>query len=206
MKILAILSQKGGATKTTLAIHLAVAAQQDGKQAAIIDLDPQASAAKWKDLRAQDTPAVITAQASRLGHFLEIAKGAGADLVILDTAPHSDSIAVAAARASDFILIPTKCAILDLQTVSSTVDIALVAKKPAAIILSSVPVRGMTYTHSKEALEPLGLEVCPHSIGDRAAFRNAPNTGLTAQEYEPKGKAAEEIKNLYEWISKKINL
>src|SRR5688572_13385073 len=134
MKIISILSQKGGATKTSLGIHLAVAAVEDGKEAMIIDLDPQASATKWKDLRAEETPVVISAQASRLTQNLDIARQAGADLVIIDTAPHSDSIAAAAARSADLILIPTRCSILDIQTVPSTVDIARFSGKPTALV------------------------------------------------------------------------
>ena len=206
MKVLAVLSQKGGATKTTLVIHLAVAAEQQGKKVAIIDLDPQASVASWHDLRESKSIAMITAQASRLNYFLEIAKNAGAELVIIDTAPHSDNIAVAAARSADFILIPTKCGFLDLKTVSVTVDVTQLAKKPTAIVLSSVPVRGMTETFAREALEPLGVEISPYSIGDRASFRNSTYEGLTAQEYEPNGKAAQEIKNLYQWVSQKLDL
>ena len=52
MKTVALLSQKGGTGKTTLSLHLAVAAQLAGKDAVVIDLDPQASAAGWKDSRA----------------------------------------------------------------------------------------------------------------------------------------------------------
>ena len=51
MKTIAILSQKGGAGKTTLALHLAVAAVQAKRQVAVVDLDPQASAIGWKDSR-----------------------------------------------------------------------------------------------------------------------------------------------------------
>jgi chromosome partitioning protein len=204
MKVIAILSQKGGATKTSLAIHLAVAAVQDGKEVAIIDLDPQASATKWKDLRVLDTPVVVSAQASRLAQALESAKGVGADLILIDTAPHSDSIAVTAAKSADLILIPTRCGILDLQAVPNTVDIVKYLRKPCAIVLCAIPTRGITAEQAREALQPLEIEICPFTTGDRAAYRNATSSGLTAQEYEPKGKAAEEVKQLYQWMYTKV--
>ena len=47
MKVLSIVSQKGGTGKTTLATHLSVEAERNGQTTALIDLDPQASAAKW---------------------------------------------------------------------------------------------------------------------------------------------------------------
>ena len=48
MKTIAILSNKGGAGKTTIVLHLAVAAERRGVTVAVIDLDPQASAAEWE--------------------------------------------------------------------------------------------------------------------------------------------------------------
>ena len=86
MKTIAILSQKGGAGKTTLAINLAVAASSSKKQAAIIDLDPQASAANWHDARAREEPVVVSAQPSRLTQVLDAAKEAGAGFVL--SIPH----------------------------------------------------------------------------------------------------------------------
>jgi chromosome partitioning protein len=44
MKTITIISQKGGAGKTTIAVHLAVAAERRGMKTALFDLDPQASA------------------------------------------------------------------------------------------------------------------------------------------------------------------
>src|SRR6516162_6805684 len=108
MKVLAILSQKGGAGKTTLALHLAVEAQRLGLTTAVIDLDPQASAASWGDGRQQESPVVVSAQASRLNQVLSAAKEADARLAIIDTAPHSESAALAAAREADLILIPCR--------------------------------------------------------------------------------------------------
>ena len=105
MKIIAIVAQKGGAGKTTLALHLAVAADRQGRSAVIVDLDPQASAAAWGDSREAETPAVVSAQAARLPQVLETARNHGAEFVVLDTAPHSESTArvhdKSSAQASD---------------------------------------------------------------------------------------------------------
>src|SRR5580693_4718844 len=132
MKTIAIISQKGGAGKTTLAIHLAVAAEMAHKSAAVIDLDPQASATSWKDLREGETPVVASAQVTRLVQVLEAAAKHGADIAIIDTAPHSESAALAAARAADLILIPCRPAILDLRAIHLTIDLSKLADKPAA--------------------------------------------------------------------------
>src|SRR5262245_22910622 len=82
MKVISVVSQKGGAGKTTIAVHLGVAAQNAGRSVAIIDLDPQASASTWKDLRKAATPAVVSAQPARLSQVLETARKHGAQLVI----------------------------------------------------------------------------------------------------------------------------
>jgi molybdopterin-guanine dinucleotide biosynthesis protein len=91
VKTIAIVSQKGGSGKTTLALHLAVASAQAGRNVAIIDLDPQASTANWSDRRKAETPVVLSAHASRLRHEATRLKQTGGDTLYLDTAPHSDS-------------------------------------------------------------------------------------------------------------------
>src|SRR5215472_14085842 len=106
MKTVAVISQKGGSGKTTLSLHLAVEAEIAGRATAIIDLDPQSSAALWKDSREAEGPVVVSSQASRLEQVLEAAGKHGVALAIIDTAPHSESAALAAARASDLVLIP----------------------------------------------------------------------------------------------------
>src|SRR5687768_6750276 len=93
MKVLSLVSQKGGVGKTTLATALAVASYQDGKQVVLVDLDPQASASFWMDTRKDDAFAVTSAPASRLQHVLGAAKDAGADLAIVDTPPFAKDIA-----------------------------------------------------------------------------------------------------------------
>ena len=78
MKTISFISQKGGVGKTTLAIHLAVAFAADGLNVAILDLDPQASAAEWKDFREEEMPGVIAIPSSRLPKVLKELEGRGA--------------------------------------------------------------------------------------------------------------------------------
>ena len=108
MFVISLVGQKGGTGKTTVALGLAVAAAHAGHTVAVIDLDPRATASKWKDRRSDENPAVVSAQASRLKPALEVARSSGADYVIIDSAGRSDDSALAAARAADLILIPTR--------------------------------------------------------------------------------------------------
>ena len=106
MKTIAIISQKGGSGKTTLALHLAVASAAAGRNTAVIDLDPQASAANWADRRKAELPVVLSAHARRLPHEIRRVREIGGEMLYLDTAPHSDSAALEAAAAADLVLIP----------------------------------------------------------------------------------------------------
>src|SRR5271168_5302420 len=115
MKTIAIISQKGGAGKTTLSVHLATAAAAAGHRTAIIDLDPQGTAASWGDRREAAEPEVISGQAVRLPAMVATAKENGADLLVLDTAPNADQAASYAAKIADLVLIPCRAAAFDLE-------------------------------------------------------------------------------------------
>src|ERR1017187_4024553 len=130
MRIIAVISQKGGAGKTTLAVNLAVAAELQDVPTVLIDLDPQASAKTWHDIRmSKEAPFVVSAQASRLEEVIAVSRSNGAGLVIIDTAPHSESMALAAARAADLVLIPCRPAILDLKAIGTSGDLAALDRK-----------------------------------------------------------------------------
>jgi chromosome partitioning protein len=201
MHIIAILSQKGGTGKTTLSLHLAVAAERAGHVAAVIDLDPQASAAGWKDSRPGETPVVVSIPASRLPQALEVARQGGAEMIFLDTAPHSSEVALAAAEAADLVIIPCRAGILDLRAIGATARLAKIAAKPAHVVLNAMPPRATNVlADARDAVAVHGLEVAPIAIQQRAAYAHALTAGQTAQEYEPAGKAAEEMAQLYAWL------
>lgn len=200
MKIVAIISQKGGAGKTTLAVHLATAAASAGHTTAIIDLDPQATAASWGDRRATGAPEVISGQAARLPALVNAARENGADFLVLDTAPNADQVVSLAARAADLVLIPCRPAAFDLQAIETTLMLAKAAMKPAYVVLNAVPPRSAIGKEAAEGLATGGAKVAPHQLTHRVAFAHGVIDGRTAQEFEPQGKAAEEVEALYVWL------
>lgn len=105
MKTIALVAQKGGSGKTTLALSLAVAAEATGKSALVVDLVPQASACAWGDRREAETPAAVDAQPARLAKALEKAAEAGFDLVLVDTSARLEQAAAEAARLSDLVVL-----------------------------------------------------------------------------------------------------
>lgn len=205
MFIISVLSNKGGSGKTTLAINLAVASELAGKPAVIIDIDPQASAKSWHDNRQEKSPAVISAQATRLPELIQTAKEHGAALVIIDTAPHSETAALAAARAADLILIPCRPGILDIRAISTSADLAALSKKPAIAVLTACPYRGTLPDEAATAIQTYGLPVAPVRITHRSAFIHSLTASQAVLEYDGQGRGADEIKQLYKFTISQLN-
>lgn len=205
MKTVAIISQKGGAGKTTLALHLATSSALQGRNTAIIDLDPQASAANWSDRRVAEVPVVLSAHASRLSHEIGRVKDMDGDLLIIDTAPHSDSAALEAAKAADLILVPCRPAILDIEAISNTLNLVKTTGKPIFVVMNAVAPQGNEATEAAEAIAELGVEVCPVQLRQRVAFSRALISGQSAEEYEPDGKAAQEASQLHAFMCEHLH-
>ena len=203
MQTISLLAQKGGTGKTTLALSLAVAAVQAGRTVAVIDLDPQASAGNWADRRAlKEAPAVVSAHVPRLQSVIDTARQNGVDLLLIDTPGKSEQTALAAAKAADLVLIPCRPQIYDIETLAATKEIIeLAGGRPAFVILNAVPPQGRRHEEAKAAIEEMGLAVCPAAFVQRAAFGDAPNAGQSAAEFEPDGKAAQEISLVYKFVS-----
>ena len=207
MLTIALISQKGGVGKTTLAIHLATAFEAKGHQTLLVDLDPQTSAAEWKDARQAERPYVMAVPPSRLAKTLEAARENGAEVVVLDTAPHSEGTALGAARAADLILVPCQPSIMDLRAMRKTADLLNYLKKPTYAVLNEVAAQGTVADEAARAITAqFGMPVCPIRLGQRVAFNRCLLTGQTAQEYEPGGKAAQEIDSLMQWVSEQVSL
>lgn len=204
MKTIATINAKGGSGKTTVAIHLAVAAVQQGHNVAVIDLDPQQTARLWSDRRSSPSPVVLQAAPSRLGTELERAADAGADIVLIDAPPRAwlgaDNAAREAARVSDLVVVPTRPTILDLEATVTTIDRIGTAGSRMTVVLNGCAARGNDADEAEAMLADRGVEVCPFRIGHRVAFARSLIDGLTAQEVEPRGKAAHEIARVHTFV------
>ena len=202
MKVVSVIAQKGGTGKTTLSLAMACAAAADGLSAVVVDLDPQATASSWGDRRRSGPPVVLPAQPSRLARILEAAAGQCVDLAVVDTAPRVEQSAVAAARAADLVAVPFRPAVYDLETVAATLDVVKAVAPDVAVlcVLNGVPPCGPRQAQARQALADIGIDVCPASLGLRAAVDYAAAAGLSAQEHEPRSKAAAEFGAVYGFI------
>ena len=145
MRTVALVSMKGGSGKTTAAVHIAVAAAQQGLNVAVLDTDPQQSAAKWGDRRAAALPVVLTVPPSRLAAELQRCADAGTDLAIIDTPPRagSDNAAQVAARVADLVLLPCRPSVLDVEAVADTAArVRAVTAAPVVAVLTACAPRG----------------------------------------------------------------
>lgn len=206
MKIIAFMGQKGGTGKTTLAVHTAVAAGQDGHKVVLVDTDPQESATFWGDNRKDETPIVATATPNQLPDVLDAARAEGVTLVVIDSAPHSSPNASEVAKAADFIVIPTRASAFDLAAAESTVKIVKAVNKPFGFVLNALDQK---VAESGEALDFLqnqyGGSVAPYRVGNRIAFARSIATGQGVTEFDAsEGKARGEIKLLWQWIKEQL--
>ena len=205
MRVLAFLSQKGGAGKTTLAVHSAVAAIEAGERVVLIDTDPQRSATVWATAREGDAPVVATVAPADVDRVLRAAADEAMTLAVLDTAPHAAPEATRIARVAGLVLIPCRPTAFDMAAVEASVRIVGAAKAKAAIVLSACPPRAPEVAEAREALVAYGLPIVPGEITERRAFARAISSGRAVTEFEADGKAAAEIRGLWSWINKELS-
>lgn len=206
-KVVAILSEKGGAGKTTFTVHLGVAAHLAGLDVAILDTDPQqASAADWCDRRGA-APEGVALPHVRLKKTIDDLRTNETDLVIIDTGRDNNSAAFAAAEAADLVLIPIQPGGFDVRALKLTIDVCrLAGKRPFAVVNGTQPGAKLKVADVWDTLAGFECEVAPVVVPRRDVFRAASITTKTAQETEPGGAAANEIQQLYDWTAGQLQL
>jgi chromosome partitioning protein len=206
MKTITILSQKGGPGKTTTTLNLAVAAQEAGLSVLVLDLDPQASATMWHQARDNKTPHVQPTHAPALEAVRREAKAQGVDLLLIDTAPQTDAPASAAAEVADLVLIPCRPSVMDLRAIQNTIRLCRNANVAHSVVLTQIEPQGRLHEEARATLQGLKVDVLPVGLGRRAAFHHSLIDGRTALEYEPEGKAALEVRDLFRHVCQLVNM
>ena len=205
MKVIAFAQQKGGTSKSTLAVHMAAEAVRSGLSAVILELDKQGTASLWGERRGRP-PEVLRIESHSLPQALSRLQERGTDLVVLDC-PGSHSPAVTPAiKAADLVLLPGRPHEVDIVASAATLVACQRLGKRYAYVLTLCPPTGSRAAEARAAFEVEGHAVAPVYIVTRAITADAVSRGRTAFELEPRGKAAEEIAGLWAWLKKELSL
>lgn len=205
MKTVVLASQKGGAGKTTLAAHLAVAIEQAGDgPAVLIDTDPQGSLSAWWNSRAAEVPTLAPATIAELPAKLQALAAAGFAYAVIDTPPAiTDSIRAVLATA-DLVLIPTRPSPHDLRAVGSTVDLAHDAARPFVFAVTQAKANAKLTTQAVAALSQHGA-VAGAIVHDRVDYASSMIDGRTVVETDPKGRSAAEMGELWTFVKARMH-
>jgi chromosome partitioning protein len=205
--VITVAQQKGGAGKTTLAAHLAVAFTAMKKSVAVVDIDPQQSLTAWYRLReAQLGDAGAGVLASQIKGWRtknEVDRLArDHDIVLIDSPPHMETEAKIAVRAAGLVVVPVQPSPMDLWATQPTLDLARAERVPVLIVLNRVPPRGTLAETMIQAIGELGVPVAKTRIGNRIVYASALSEGRAVGEVQPRSKAAKEIAALAKEILK----
>lgn len=207
--IYTVAQQKGGAGKTTIVAHLAVAFRQMGLTVATVDTDPQGSLTRWIELRATqlDEPDIDHRQISGWRTANEVDRlAAEHDVVLIDSAPHAETEARIAVRAASLVILPVQPSPMDFWATEPTLEIARQERVPALLVLNRVPRRTRLAASVIAAMGELGAEVSPAWLGSRIAFASTLMEGRGVTEAARAGAAADEIIALAEDLRGRVNL
>lgn len=206
-KVITIAQQKGGAGKTTIAAHLAVALSQRGMRVAVVDIDPQGSLTRWHQIREEKLGEGYTGMSfSQLSGWrvgTEITRlRRRHDVIIIDSPPHTETEAKTAIRNADLAIVPVQPSPTDLWATQATVDLAKHERIPTMLVLNRVAHNTKIGKKIAEQLENLAET----SIGNRVAFASAFMEGRCVTELQPSGAASQEIKSLAQEVWDKLGL
>lgn len=202
MKTIAFFNSKGGAGKSTLAVHLGVAAAYE-RPTALLDADPQGTLRAWGSARTLDSPAVLPVSAASLATDLAMLASKGVELAVLDCPPYITAESARLVELVDFVVVPVQPTMPDIAGCNHAVDIIKSTGKPFAFVINRAPARAPEVVQAIEALSGWG-EVCPVVIGDRRSFSRALAGGQSVTEFEFGSVAAKEAADACSWILSKI--
>jgi len=217
--VITVAQQKGGAGKSTLTIHLAVAWSALGRRVAIVDIDPQASVSQWDERRGHnhngrggkngaangaELPHVVKLSGWRTANEVE-RLGREHDIVLIDSPPHAATEARIAVRAARLVIVPMQPSVMDLWATQATLDMAKAERVAALIVLNRVPARSRAADAVAAEVANMGVPMAEARIGNRVALASALHRGKGITEYEATSTAAHEIEALAQEILGRVS-
>ena len=194
MKVIAVLNQKGGSGKTTIATHLTRALQLQGSSVLLVDSDKQGSARDWSAVDESNPVTVIGLDRPTLDRDLK--NISDKDFVVIDGSPQATDLAVSAIKAADFVLIPVQPSPYDIWATSDLVDLVKQRiemtdnKLKSAFVVSRAIKNTKIGSEVSEVLIEYGLPVLNAKIVQRIAYPNSAAIGKTVFETESKSSDA----------------
>jgi chromosome partitioning protein len=190
MQTIAVVARKGGAGKTTLAVHLAIAGYLRGIRTLLADADPQRSASGSLKGRTVPGPKLIETNGPKLFALQDMARRAGHDLLVIDTPCGPEQDVASAMTIADLTLIVVRPTFLDIAAAVHSTDTARRLGRPAQIVLNQAySMRAgrepASVQKTFEALRFTGLPVCPEVIRARSSMQTALAGGRSVEEYGP---------------------
>jgi chromosome partitioning protein len=204
MPIIAVVNQKGGTGKSTVATNLAALFAHEGAEVLLVDADPQASALEWQRDRPAHLPpvSVIGLPAPNLHREIPRLQTKYA-VVLIDGGGRVTATARATVAAADFLLVPTLASLPDARSTQRffqevVEEVAAIKGRISGAILLSMVKTGTVFNVSGQTqIKDLGYPVLETTLSHRITYQEAIAQGMSVAEYDPRSKAAEEMRTLF---------
>ena len=204
MKILSIVNRKGGASKSTLAAHIALEATDEGLKTILIDMDPQKTLESWWEKRDDELPAMVDIPSNELEQKLKLLAASGFDLCIIDTPGDTTGNAESAIKAAQMVLIPCKPTPPDLAAVGTTISqVRDKHKKPYFFVITQAPSSSQAHIQAASVLSEFG-PVAPVSMMARKGYSDVMGTGQSAAQFNKIAKT--EITDIWFYVKEKLGM
>ena len=205
MRTIAVIARKGGSGKSTVAVHVALAAHLGGRRVLLADTDAQRSASQVLKGRQGDGPELAETTGGKLFSLQSASVRAGVDLMVVDTPAVVEEEIAHAIVAADLCLLVIRPTFLDLAAAIQTAEIVRRLRKPGLVVLNQAPspragVEAPSVKRSLEALKLLRLPVVPTVLRARMAYQSAFETGRSTEEVDALGEAGREIADLWTFV------
>jgi chromosome partitioning protein len=204
MFVVAVLNQKGGVGKTTIAVHLTRSLQLLGHDVLLVDSDPQGSARDWAAAKVEQPVTVIGMDRATLDR--DVKRLGPKDFIVIDGAPRLKELATSAIKAANLALIPVQPSPYDIWSTGELVDLVkqrieiTEGRFQAAFVVSRVITGTKIGKEIVELLSKYELPILKATISQRVVFAVSAANGETAMDVELDSVASSEFKALTEEV------